>query len=83
MSQYNPIDYSTLTQYNTTMIPTEQVRYLGKQSSGVYVIPQYSSPGYATLARTPQSGQVYYNITSAYGSTASECGTQFLSRNCV
>ncbi len=83
MSQYNPIEYSTLTQYNTTMIPTEQVRYLGKQTSGVYVVPQYSAPGYSTLARTPHTGQVYYNIESAYGANASQYETQFSSRSCV
>jgi hypothetical protein len=77
----NPISYSTLQKYNTQIAPTSAMSWVGKQSSGIYVVPQYSGPGYSTLDRDPKNPMTYYNINSAYG--GSECKTSFIHRSCV
>ena len=52
--------------------------------SGVYVVPEYSSPGYNTLSHNSNgpSCSGYFNIQNAYGANANNCSTKYVQKLC-
>jgi len=51
--------------------------------SGFYVVPAYGAPGYNTLMHdSAPSCSGYFNIGAAYGTSADNCGTQFVRKLC-
>lgn len=53
-------------------------------TSGTYVVPVYSAPGYNTLTGNGQgSCSGYYNIQSAYGNGAEGCNQKYVTKACA
>ena len=51
--------------------------------SGVYIVPQYSAPGYNTLSHgAAPSCSGYFNIQNAYGANACSCATKYVQKLC-
>ncbi len=52
------------------------------QTSGVYIVPNYSAPGYDTLTKGGSSCSGFLNITDAYGKNAQKCSQKYLKKIC-
>jgi hypothetical protein len=51
-------------------------------TSGLYIVPSYSAPGYDTLTRGGPSCSGFLNIVDAYGAEAGTCSQQYMKRFC-
>jgi hypothetical protein len=52
------------------------------QTSGVYIVPNYTAPGYDTLTKGGSSCSGFLNITDAYGKNAQKCSQKYLKKIC-
>ena len=52
------------------------------QTAGVYIVPNYSAPGYDTLTKGGSSCSGFLNITDAYGKNAQQCSQKYLKKMC-
>ena len=52
------------------------------QTAGVYIVPNYSAPGYDTLTKGGSSCSGFLNITDAYGKNAQNCSQKYLKKIC-
>ena len=52
-------------------------------TSGFYLVPNYTAPGYDTLTHQTQgSCSGHFNITNAYGSNSNNCATKYMRKIC-
>ena len=90
MSEYNnnavgasACAYATLSHYNNGSQGLSHIPQIRGQVNGVYVVPNYSVPGYDALTHNaPPSCSGFFNITSAYGQGANNCNTQYVKKLC-
>ena len=77
-------NYATLNSYNRSqgMKPSVPAGFV--PGSMVPVFPTFGSVGYASLQHGKQGGSCsgYFNVQSAYGSGAYNCGTKYLHKVC-
>ena len=52
------------------------------QTSGVYIVPAYSAPGYDTLTRGGRTCSGFLNIEDAYGKDAIKCNQKYMKKVC-
>lgn len=79
----SPCSYATLDNYNSTS--SMGIRTQQGTSTGSYVVPSYSMPGYNALTHGGQSPSCtgYFGVTSAYGSDASgNCTRTYTRKTC-
>ena len=50
--------------------------------TGTYIVPEYGAIGYNALTFGGPTHAGYPDITAAYGKSASNCNTQYMSRLC-
>lgn len=69
--------YNTLCSYNSN-----SMGFKHKPTKGVYVVPNYTAPGYDTLVGKPGSCGCYGNISNAYGSHGGRCNQAYTTSLC-
>lgn len=52
------------------------------KTSGVYIVPDYSAPGYDALTKGGSSCSGFLNILDAYGPNANKCSQKYLMKLC-
>ena len=79
-------DYVSLENYNSSSAGTlGNPTYMNATDVvGHYVVPSYSAIGYNALTHGSNmpSCSGYFNISSAYGANAANCGTQYINSSC-
>lgn len=55
-----------------------------QMTTGYYVVPDYSTPGYSTLTHgtAPSTGVGYFQIDRAYGAGSANCTTNYVAMQC-
>jgi len=75
----SPCSYATLSRYNNGASLGPALR--GTTPTGIYIVPDYSAPGYDTLTHSAQpTCGGYFDIGSAYQNGGGSCGTKFVKR---
>jgi hypothetical protein len=76
--------YATLKNYNSPACGTLASAKSAEATSGYYVVPSYSAPGYQALTHggkdsntNCQGANGFFNITKAYGEKAGACNQQY------
>ena len=91
MSEYNnnavgasACAYATLSAYNNGSQGLSHIPQTRGQVNGMYIVPQYSVPGYDSLTHGQNAGSCsgFFNITSAYGKGANNCNTTYVKKLC-
>jgi hypothetical protein len=76
--------YATLAHYNAPVHGgTSRPPVAPGTTSGHYIVPVYGGTGYDVLTgKGPGSCNGYFNITTAYGGSASQCSAKYVSKLC-
>lgn len=76
LSTYNAMGNPAMVAYPTPDVPVTT-------ALGYQIVPAYSNIGYGTLVKGGNSCSGFATITSAYGTNANNCQTQYVKRMCA